>query len=112
MTVKVPLEVSDDVAVMDPPVSVLTVPLTARRTLVKRLVDVAFVSVAFVAVRLVKSPVTAVRRFEKKFVEVALVAVKLLAVVVASVVVPVTEKEPLTDWFPWKVVVPITALVA
>jgi hypothetical protein len=35
--------------------------------------------------------------------------VNCVAVVVAKVVVPVTEKEPVTDWFPRNVVVPIVA---
>ena len=114
VTFNVPFEVKEDVAVIDPPVRVLMVPVTALKIEEKRLVEVALVRVALVAVRLVNNPVTPFSRVAKKLVEVALVIVpvvanklvavalvkvalvlvRLVMVVVASVLVPVTERVP------------------
>jgi hypothetical protein len=55
-----------------------------------------FVVVAFVAVRLVKSPVTAERSVEKNDVVVAFVATRSVALVVARVVVPPTLSVPVS----------------
>ena len=82
VTESVPLEVKDEVAVMepnveDPPVSVDMTPVRAFRLVAKRLVEVAFVSVAFVAVKLVIAAVTALRRVAKRLDEVALVFTRL-----------------------------------
>jgi hypothetical protein len=61
-TVNVPLEVSDEVAVMAPPVRVFMVPVTAERMLAKKLVEVACPAVSLETVvvpRLVLDPSTA-----------------------------------------------------
>ena len=73
-TVRVPLEVKEDVEVIVPnvafpPVSVEMMPVTALKELAKRLVEVALVKVAFVAVRLVMIAVTALRRVAKKLLQ-------------------------------------------
>jgi hypothetical protein len=114
VTLRVPLEVSEDVAVMLPPVSVLTVPVTAFKTEVKKLVEVAFVRVELVAVspaifasvdqrlvtvplvveafvvvaftvtRLVKLPVTIFASVDQKFVPVRLVVEAFVMVAVVA----------------------------
>ena len=43
-TVSVPFEKSEEVAIIDPPVRLLIVPVTALRAVVKKLVEVAFVA--------------------------------------------------------------------
>ena len=73
VTARVPFEVRDEVAVIEPPVSVLEVRLRALRTLAKRLVDVAFARTPFVAERLVANALV-----EVALVVVLFVAVKLL----------------------------------
>ena len=73
VTLSVPLDTSEDVAVIEPPVNVFTVPVTAVRTEEKRLVDVAFV-----VVRLVNPAVTALSTDEKRLVNVAPVAERLV----------------------------------
>jgi hypothetical protein len=95
VTFSVPLEVRDEVAVIEPPVKVLIVLVKAFRTDEKRLVEVALVRVEFVARRFVKTTDVAPKTVVKKLVVVAFVAtrllmVALLIVVVASVLVPTT----------------------
>ena len=85
VTERVPLEVSEDVAVIepnveDPPVSEEMTPVNAVRLEAKRLVEVAFVRVAFVAVRFVIAAVTALRSVAKRLDEVALVLERLAIV--------------------------------
>ena len=60
VTESVPLDTSEEVAVIVPPVSVFTVPEIAERVFVKKLVDVAFT-----VVKLVMTEVSAVRSVEK-----------------------------------------------
>ncbi len=77
-TVSVPLEVSEEVAVMvpkveDPPVSEEIVPVTALKRVAKRLEEVALVRVAFDEVKVSMMPVVARRSVAKKLEEVALV---------------------------------------
>jgi hypothetical protein len=103
VTVSVPFEVSEEVAVMDPAVKELTVAVTALRTEAKRLV-----LVALVAVRLVKNAVVALRRVAKKFEEVALVSVELVSVELVRVA-PVAERF-VVEALP-KVVWPVTLSV-
>jgi hypothetical protein len=71
-TVRVPCEVSDEVAVISPPVSVLIVPVIALRVLVKKSVEVALVNVAFVAVRVEMIAVAALKRVAKRLEDDAL----------------------------------------
>jgi hypothetical protein len=124
VTVSVPFDVNDEVAVIDPPVTVPLVrfvknAVTPLRSEAKRLVVVALVAVkldvealvaaklvvvAFVVVELVAvSPVIVanvekklaiVPFVEKRLVEVALEVVSELTVVVARVEVPSTAKRP------------------
>ena len=84
-TVRVPLEVKDEVAVRDPIVAVPPrreeIPaVTALKVVAKRLVEVALVKVALEAVRVVMIAVAALRRVAKKLEDVALV-VRRLAIV-------------------------------
>ena len=85
VTERVPLDVSDEVAVIDPIVAVPPrsdeIPaVTALKVVAKRLVEEALVSVASVAVRLVKTAVTAFRRVAKKLEDVAFVVRRLVIV--------------------------------
>ncbi len=87
-TVRVPLEVSEEVAVIvpkveDPPVSEEIVPVTALKSVAKRLDEVALVRVAFVEVKVSMIPVVALRSVAKKLDEVAFV-VRRLAIVPLS----------------------------
>jgi hypothetical protein len=106
VTFSVPLEVSDEVAVIEPPVKVLIVLVKAFRTDEKRLVEVALVRVEFVDV----SP-TMLARVLQKLVAVRAVedapardvcplTVRSVAVVVARVEVPDTVKLPYTEELP------------
>ena len=99
LTLSVPLDESDDVAVIEPPTKVLIVafvvvelPITAPAIVAsvarmfvkvpfieKRLVDVALVNTASVAVRFATIAVTPRRKVLKKLVAVALVVIKLSA---------------------------------
>ena len=97
MTESVPLEVSEDVAVRLPPVIVPPVkevinPVTALREVVKKLEDVALVSVAFVAVKLVITEVTALKSVAKRLEEEALTFRRLVisaCVLKSRAIVPV-----------------------
>ena len=97
VTFNVPLDVRDDVAVIDPAVNDPNVPVEALRRVAKKFVLVAFPRVAVDELRLVIVPVAAVNE---------------AIVVVARVVVPVTVRVPFTIWFPANVVVPMVAFVA
>jgi hypothetical protein len=87
VTVRVPFEVRDEVAVMDPPVRVLTVPVTALKTEAKRLVEVAFV-----AVRLPMNAVVRLASVDQRLVTVPLVVDALPVVLVLVNVAPVAER--------------------
>jgi len=83
VTLKVPLAVKDEVAVIVPAVKALMVAVTACRAVVYKLEEVALVKVAFVLVRLV-------------MVVVARVAVLVVTKLVV-VAVPETVKEPVVS---------------
>jgi len=113
VTLSVPLDTSEDVAVIEPPVRVFTVPVTAVRIEEKKLVEVALV-----AVRFVRKPVVAPKSVAKKLVLVAFVIVLFVAYrfvavspvedAVVSVACPVTSRVPVAVTFPPSEVLPIT----
>jgi hypothetical protein len=88
VTLSVPLEVRDDVAVIDPPVRVLMVEVIALSVVAKKLV-----LVAFVAVRFVKKPVVAFKSVAKRLVLVAFVVEALVAAKLLVAVALVTERD-------------------
>jgi hypothetical protein len=103
-TVSVPCEVRDDVAVIEPPVSVLIVAVTAFNIEAKRFVEVLLivtddvakrlVAEAFVEIKLANEPVVALNISTLNVCAKISLAVKSVAVVVARVVVPNTVNRP------------------
>ena len=109
-TLRVPFEVSEVVAVIEPPVMIPDVSevikeVAALKRVVKKLVEVPLVVIklvveAFVAAKLlVTVALTKVEEVAKRFV----------IVVVASVDVPTTLKDPTTPWSPKKIAFCIVA---
>jgi hypothetical protein len=104
LTVSVPCEVRDDVAVIEPPVSVLIVAVTAFNIEAKRFVEVLLivtddvakrlVAEAFVEIKLANEPVVALNISTLNVCAKISLAVKSVAVVVARVVVPNTVNRP------------------
>ena len=117
-TLRVPLEVSEDVAVIDPPVNVAIVALV-----VVELPTIKLVMLAKVATREEMKELVLVLLEKKRLVAVIPVAeavesvvwpetVRVVAVVVASVEVPVTPRVPPIVSLPVTVEVPTVCVLA
>ena len=94
-TVKVPFDVNEDVAVIDPLVSDEKIEVIPERRVAKKLVDVALVVDALVAANVVAVALVALNR-----VSVADADVRSEIVVVASVAVERTTSLPVVVAFP------------
>ena len=117
VTERVPLDVNDEVAVIDPIVAVPPKsdeipPVTALKVVAKRLEDVALVKVALVAVRVVMIAVARLARVAKKLEDVALVLRRLVIVpLVAKRLVEVIPVEDALERVVWPVTVRVDAVV-